>query len=126
MDVNSVVGGCYVGLGVVGFVCNAATFYMIVSRRVFRLSAYTIMANVALADSIMMIVAGICGLGILVPFADSENQNVSITVLPQHLHLPVAVIKPLASMHAEHNVQSGFLPVSSILRAYRYAVCGSF
>lgn len=114
---TAVMGGFYVGLGVIGFVCNAATFYMIVSRPVFRLSAYTIMANVALADSIMMVVAGLCGLSILLPF--DQRSNTSVSAMPQHLHLPVAIIKPLASMHDEHHGESRSLPVSTILRAYR-------
>ncbi|CAD5221903.1 unnamed protein product [Bursaphelenchus xylophilus] len=55
-------GLLYIGLGVLGFGCNATTALMIISRRVFRLSAYTMMANVALADAIMAVVAGIvCG-----------------------------------------------------------------
>uniref|UniRef100_A0A914XXE0 G-protein coupled receptors family 1 profile domain-containing protein n=1 Tax=Panagrolaimus superbus TaxID=310955 RepID=A0A914XXE0_9BILA len=65
-DTVSVIGGLYITIGVIGFLCNGATVFMIIMKRVFRLSAYTIMANVALADAIMMIVAGIaCGMGIL-------------------------------------------------------------
>lgn len=64
----TLVGGLYIGIGFVGFICNAATIFMIIMKRVFRLSAYTIMANVALADAIMMVVAGVaCGLGIVYP-----------------------------------------------------------
>uniref|UniRef100_A0AC34Q581 G-protein coupled receptors family 1 profile domain-containing protein n=1 Tax=Panagrolaimus sp. JU765 TaxID=591449 RepID=A0AC34Q581_9BILA len=62
----SLVAALYIGIGCIGFICNAATVFMIIMKRVFRLSAYTIMANVALADAIMMVVAGIaCGMGIV-------------------------------------------------------------
>lgn len=65
-DAVSIIGGLYIAIGIIGFLCNGATVLMIIMKRVFRLSAYTIMANVALADAIMMIVAGIaCGMGIL-------------------------------------------------------------
>ncbi|VDM47572.1 unnamed protein product [Toxocara canis] len=58
----SFVGGAYIFIGVVGFVCNTATVLMIATNRVYRLSAYTMMANVALADAIMMLIAGVmCG-----------------------------------------------------------------
>src|SRR4051812_19819193 len=44
------------------FSCNVTTALMIITRRVFRLSAYTIMANISLADAVMALVAGIfCG-----------------------------------------------------------------
>ncbi|KAE9414162.1 hypothetical protein Angca_005265, partial [Angiostrongylus cantonensis] len=53
-------------LGVFGAACNAATFVMICTNEVYKLSAYTLMANVALADTITMAIAGIaCGCGIL-------------------------------------------------------------
>lgn len=56
------VGLLYVLLGLLGFACNAATALMIITKRVFRLSAYTMMANVALADAVMTLVAGVvCG-----------------------------------------------------------------
>uniref|UniRef100_A0A914RS72 G-protein coupled receptors family 1 profile domain-containing protein n=1 Tax=Parascaris equorum TaxID=6256 RepID=A0A914RS72_PAREQ len=59
---TTLVGGVYIFIGVVGFVCNTATVLMIATNRVYRLSAYTIMANIALADAIMMLVAGVvCG-----------------------------------------------------------------
>lgn len=62
----SLVAALYIGIGCIGFICNATTVFMIIMKRVFRLSAYTIMANVALADAIMMVVAGIaCGMGIV-------------------------------------------------------------
>lgn len=39
---------------------------MIITRRVFRLSAYTIMANISIADAVMALVAGVlCGALIL-------------------------------------------------------------
>ena len=76
----SLVGALYIGIGLVGFICNAATVFMIIMKRVFRLSAYTIMANVALADAIMMVVAGIaCGLGLVYP-------EKSCSVIPEELH----------------------------------------
>ncbi|VDK38196.1 unnamed protein product [Gongylonema pulchrum] len=60
------VGGIYIFIGIIGFICNLATLLMIASYRMYRLSAYTIMANLALADAFMLIVAGlICGLNIL-------------------------------------------------------------
>ncbi|CAJ0945222.1 unnamed protein product, partial [Mesorhabditis belari] len=62
------VGITYVIIGFVGFVCNLATVVMIGTNRVYRLSAYTIMANVALADAIMMLIAGVaCGCSLLWP-----------------------------------------------------------
>lgn len=42
--------------GLLGVFCNVTTVIMILTNRVFRLSAYTIMANVALADSIVMLI----------------------------------------------------------------------
>lgn len=66
IDTRSLVGTMYITLGVIGFLCNLATVIMIISKRAFRLSAYTIMANVALADAIMLIVAGIiCGINVI-------------------------------------------------------------
>ncbi|CAD6187146.1 unnamed protein product [Caenorhabditis auriculariae] len=64
----SIVGVAYTAVGLLGFLCNATTVLMIATNRVFRLSAYTIMANVALADSIVMLIAGVaCGLDIMWP-----------------------------------------------------------
>lgn len=61
-QLTNLVGGAYILIGVVGFLCNTATVLMIATNRVYRLSAYTIMANIALADAIMMLVAGVvCG-----------------------------------------------------------------
>uniref|UniRef100_A0A1I7V7C8 7TM_GPCR_Srx domain-containing protein n=1 Tax=Loa loa TaxID=7209 RepID=A0A1I7V7C8_LOALO len=50
----------------------------------YRLSAYTIMANIALADAIMLIIAGLaCGLNIVqVPFLNYDNAaNNSVELL---------------------------------------------
>uniref|UniRef100_A0A915DB40 G-protein coupled receptors family 1 profile domain-containing protein n=1 Tax=Ditylenchus dipsaci TaxID=166011 RepID=A0A915DB40_9BILA len=45
---------------------NLLTMLMILTKRVYRLSAYTIMANVALADALVLIVAGIgCGVSVI-------------------------------------------------------------
>ncbi len=53
---------CYMAIGIVAFVANLITTAMIVVHSVYRLSAYTFMANVALADSIMTLAIGIvCG-----------------------------------------------------------------
>lgn len=53
---------------------------MICSKRVFRLSAYTLMANVALADSVMMMVAGVyCGTQIIWP----EDPEIQLVRLPR-------------------------------------------
>lgn len=61
-----IVGIVYITIGIVGFLCNAATLLMIATYRIYRLSAYTIMANLALADAIMLVVAGfVCGMNIL-------------------------------------------------------------
>ncbi|PIC20111.1 hypothetical protein B9Z55_025417 [Caenorhabditis nigoni] len=52
----SIVGVAYTAVGLLGVFCNVTTVVMILTNRVFRLSAYTIMANVALADSIVMLI----------------------------------------------------------------------
>ncbi|CAJ0583386.1 unnamed protein product, partial [Mesorhabditis spiculigera] len=74
-----IVGVSYVGIGLVGFICNLATVVMIGTNRVYRLSAYTIMANIALADSIMMLIAGVaCGCALIWP----ENEQLAPTLIP--------------------------------------------
>lgn len=71
LDTRSIVGSIYVLIGVIGLLCNVATIIMIITKRVFRLSAYTIMANVALSDAIMLILAGVvCGLNLIWPEMD--------------------------------------------------------
>jgi len=76
LDLRSIVGSVYILLGVIGLLCNVTTFIMIISKRVFRLSAYTIMANVALSDAIMLIVAGVvCGLNLIWPTIDQCLQD---------------------------------------------------
>lgn len=56
------IGFLYITLGVIGLLLNTTTCIMIWTKRVYRLSAYTLMANVAFSDSIMMFIAGIgCG-----------------------------------------------------------------
>lgn len=71
LDSRSIVGSIYISLGLIGLLCNIATVIMIISKRVFRLSAYTMMANVALSDAIMLIVAGVvCGLNLIWPTMD--------------------------------------------------------
>uniref|UniRef100_A0A8R1ECW9 Uncharacterized protein n=1 Tax=Caenorhabditis japonica TaxID=281687 RepID=A0A8R1ECW9_CAEJA len=52
----SIVGVAYTAVGLLGVFCNVTTVIMILTNRVFRLSAYTIMANVALADSVVMLI----------------------------------------------------------------------
>ncbi|CAD5215932.1 unnamed protein product [Bursaphelenchus okinawaensis] len=75
-------GLLYMALGVLGFACNATTAVMIISRRVFRLSAYTMMANVALADAMMTVVAGIvCG---FVTATTPEQQTTSKLIEVDH------------------------------------------
>ncbi|KAI6176841.1 G-PROTEIN-RECEP-F1-2 domain-containing protein [Aphelenchoides bicaudatus] len=62
MDSTTAIGVTYAVLGALGVICNLATALMIITRRVFRLSAYTIMANIAFCDAIMAFVAGVfCG-----------------------------------------------------------------
>lgn len=102
----SMVGGIYIFIGMIGFICNLATLLMIASYRMYRLSAYTIMANLALADAVMLIVAGlVCGFNILQvpPFEIAANHiaNESINDLPpvlslgRHINeLPAAVARP--------------------------------
>uniref|UniRef100_A0A1I7X980 G_PROTEIN_RECEP_F1_2 domain-containing protein n=1 Tax=Heterorhabditis bacteriophora TaxID=37862 RepID=A0A1I7X980_HETBA len=78
----SLIGGSYVTFGLLGFVCNVATVVMICTNRVYRLSAYTLMANVALADSITMLMAGVaCGCDILWPDSVYPISNEKIHVL---------------------------------------------
>ncbi|OZC05008.1 hypothetical protein X798_08001 [Onchocerca flexuosa] len=69
------VGGIYIFIGITGALCNMVTLLMITCYRMYRLSAYTIMANLALADAIMLIIAGlVCGLNIIqVPFHNYDN-----------------------------------------------------
>lgn len=56
------IGLFYCLLGVAGVVVNAYTVVMIVLNRVFRLSAYILMANIALADGLLLGAAGVaCG-----------------------------------------------------------------
>ncbi|KAI6240824.1 G-PROTEIN-RECEP-F1-2 domain-containing protein [Aphelenchoides fujianensis] len=55
----------YVILGFLGLVCNAATVVMLIGRRVFRLSAYSIMANIAVADGIIASAGLVCGIIVL-------------------------------------------------------------
>ncbi|KAI1708922.1 serpentine type 7TM GPCR chemoreceptor srx domain-containing protein [Ditylenchus destructor] len=60
------VGCLYIVLGILGVVLNLVTVLMIITRRVYRLSAYTLMANVALADAFVMVVAGLaCGINLI-------------------------------------------------------------
>uniref|UniRef100_A0A915PLH0 G-protein coupled receptors family 1 profile domain-containing protein n=1 Tax=Setaria digitata TaxID=48799 RepID=A0A915PLH0_9BILA len=82
--VANTVGGIYIFIGITGSICNMATLLMITCYRMYRLSAYTIMANLALADTIMLIIAGlICGLSIIqVPSHNYDNAaNNSIKLL---------------------------------------------
>lgn len=75
LDTRAIVGSVYILLGFIGLLCNGATIIMIITKRVFRLSAYTIMANVALSDAIMLILAGIvCGLNLIWPDMDLDCQ----------------------------------------------------
>ncbi|VDL78735.1 unnamed protein product [Nippostrongylus brasiliensis] len=61
-SVNSIVGCCYIAFGVVGAVSNVITFLMICTNRVYRLSAYTLMANMALADTATVLIGERFGL----------------------------------------------------------------
>lgn len=72
---ESAVGVIYIFIGITGSLCNMVTLLVITCYRVYRLSAYTIMANLALADAIMLIIVGlVCGLNIAqVPFATDNN-----------------------------------------------------
>ncbi|VDM93296.1 unnamed protein product [Litomosoides sigmodontis] len=72
---GSAVGVVYIFIGITGSLCNVVTLLVITCYRVYRLSAYTIMANLALADAIMLIIAGlVCGLNIAqVPFVNDSN-----------------------------------------------------
>uniref|UniRef100_A0A914GTZ8 G-protein coupled receptors family 1 profile domain-containing protein n=1 Tax=Globodera rostochiensis TaxID=31243 RepID=A0A914GTZ8_GLORO len=85
---QSVAVGClYIGIGLIGLVLNVATCVMIASKRVYRLSAYTIMANVALADCAMLIVAGLaCGCALIMsptaPFlANNASGNAEVAAV---------------------------------------------
>uniref|UniRef100_A0A0N5BZ58 G_PROTEIN_RECEP_F1_2 domain-containing protein n=1 Tax=Strongyloides papillosus TaxID=174720 RepID=A0A0N5BZ58_STREA len=70
--ITVVIGLLYLIFGFIGFVSNFTTFLMICFKRVYRLSAYTIMANIALADSvIMLLIGGGCGFYIL--YLDRKN-----------------------------------------------------
>lgn len=55
-------GILYMIIGIFGSVCNLATALIIMRYRIYRLSAYTLMANIAIADTVILILAGfICG-----------------------------------------------------------------
>ncbi|KAI6215200.1 G-PROTEIN-RECEP-F1-2 domain-containing protein [Aphelenchoides besseyi] len=66
MESPTVVAVVYIVLGVSGLISNGMTASLLIGRRVFRLSAYSIMANIAIADAIMSVLAGIaCGILLL-------------------------------------------------------------
>lgn len=53
---------CYMTIGIIAVIGNLVTTAMIIVHSVYRLSAYTLMANVAFADSLMAFVIGVvCG-----------------------------------------------------------------
>ncbi|MCP9266320.1 putative G-protein coupled receptor K01A12.3 [Dirofilaria immitis] len=82
--VANAVGGIYIFIGITGTLCNMVTLLMITCYRMYRLSAYTIMANLALADAIMLIIAGlVCGLNIIqVPYHNYDSAaNNSVELL---------------------------------------------
>lgn len=63
---QALVAVVYIALGTAGVVCNGVTVAMISAHSVYRLSAYTLMANVAVADCFMTLVAGCyCGAALL-------------------------------------------------------------
>ncbi|CAI5455944.1 unnamed protein product [Caenorhabditis angaria] len=84
---TSIVAVTYSAIGIIGFFCNMTTVIMILINRVFRLSAYTIMANVALADSVVMLIAGVaCGMDMMGPntttmslFESTDSQTMNIS-----------------------------------------------
>ncbi|CAP33781.2 Protein CBG15435 [Caenorhabditis briggsae] len=86
----SIVGVAYTAVGLLGVFCNVTTVVMILTNRVFRLSAYTIMANVALADSIVMLIAGVaCGMDVMWP-----NPNDLTSFIPS-LEEPLNTVSPI-------------------------------
>ncbi|VDK69038.1 unnamed protein product [Onchocerca ochengi] len=96
------VGGIYIFTGITGALCNMVTLLMITCYRMYRLSAYTIMANIALADAIMLIIAGlVCGLSIIqVPFHNYDSAaNNSI----DPLNSSKSILSPKFSKIFDHN-----------------------
>ncbi|KAL3981727.1 Serpentine type 7TM GPCR chemoreceptor Srx family protein [Acanthocheilonema viteae] len=96
------IGGIYIFIGITGSLCNMATLLMITCYRIYRLSAYTIMANLALADAIMLIIAGlVCGLNIIqVSFFNYNNTaNNSIELL----NSSKSILSPKFSKLFDHN-----------------------
>lgn len=70
------IGCLYILLGLIGLILNMTTCIMIWSKRVYRLSAYTLMSNVAFSDSIMLIVIGIgCGFNTILYIKSTNNNN---------------------------------------------------
>nr|CDQ00366.1 Bm4720 [Brugia malayi] len=90
--VTRAVGGIYIFIGITGSLCNVTTLLMITCCRMYRLSAYTIMANLALADAIMLIVAGlVCGLNIIQVELYNVNRSQFNTLL-EDLHFSVFLL----------------------------------
>uniref|UniRef100_A0A914V4D5 G-protein coupled receptors family 1 profile domain-containing protein n=1 Tax=Plectus sambesii TaxID=2011161 RepID=A0A914V4D5_9BILA len=74
---QAVVAVVYFALGTAGVVFNGVTVAMISAHSVYRLSAYTLMANVAVADCLMTLVAGCyCGAALLIELNESPNAKV--------------------------------------------------
>ncbi|KAK6109931.1 Serpentine type 7TM GPCR chemoreceptor Srx family protein [Brugia pahangi] len=106
VGVTSAIGGIYIFIGITGSLCNVTTLLMITCCRMYRLSAYTIMANLALADAIMLIVAGlVCGLNIIqVPFLNYDNTTNNSTEILNSSNFMTDPIKIIGIKSELYNV----------------------
>ncbi|PAV55675.1 hypothetical protein WR25_01532 [Diploscapter pachys] len=99
-EYRSITGGIYLFFGIIGFLCNVTTVFMIATSRVYRLSAYTLMANVALADSVIMVIAGIiCGIDVLYPDSIYPSTNLQRTSRSAHLFTDEKFMKILENLN---------------------------
>uniref|UniRef100_A0A0N5B052 7TM_GPCR_Srx domain-containing protein n=1 Tax=Syphacia muris TaxID=451379 RepID=A0A0N5B052_9BILA len=76
-------GILYIFIGIFGSVCNLATALIIIRYHVYRLSAYTLMANIAIADTVILIFAGFaCGTVLLQFQSHTINTQLPLNVTP--------------------------------------------
>lgn len=73
------IGIIYILFGIIGLLLNLTTFIMLVTSRMYRLSAYTIMANLALADAFIMIVTG-CACGITIIYSKNNLFSTNLII----------------------------------------------
>ncbi|PAV64742.1 hypothetical protein WR25_26232 [Diploscapter pachys] len=117
-EYRSITGGIYLFFGIIGFLCNVTTVFMIATSRVYRLSAYTLMANVALADSVIMVIAGIiCGIDVLYPDSIYPSTNLQRTSRSAHLFTDEKFMKILENLNQSKMLDDDYLerPIHSFV-----------